>query len=106
MLVVAAMMYAVSTSHENDCLRRSKHVFSAYRAVTICRSLNTAMRISDGNMNADAAGLFTLSASCYCQRGMIASYLAMEKVFAEALPNPADPTIVTMIYTFLGVVVP
>ncbi len=57
-LIVTKMMDTVATTHEHNGLRRSEHVFTAYRAVTVCRTLNTAMGIANRNRQTHTASLY------------------------------------------------
>ena len=56
-LVIAAVMDAVATAHEDDGLRRGEHVFTTNRTVAIGGALDAAMSITDGNRHANATGL-------------------------------------------------
>lgn len=47
MFVIAPMMYAVATRHENYGLWRGEHVFTTNRTVTISRPFYTAVRVSN-----------------------------------------------------------
>lgn len=57
MLVVASMMDAMATTHEDNRLWGCKHVFTTNRTVAVCRAFNAAMSLSDANGKTDTASL-------------------------------------------------
>lgn len=55
--VVAALVDAMAAAHEDHGAGGTKHVFPAYRAVTVCRSLDAAVGVADRHGDANAACL-------------------------------------------------
>ncbi len=58
MFMVAAMMNAMTTTHENYSLRRGEHIFATDRTVTIGGSFNAAVSVAYRDGHANAAGLY------------------------------------------------
>lgn len=88
MLLVARVMDTVPATHENDSLRRRKHVLATDGAVTVHRSFDADVLIAQIHANADVADF------------------AMEKVFARALADAADAAVVAVVDRLFRVVVP
>ena len=47
MEIVATMMNAVTTLHEDHGLGRGEHVFAAYRAIAVCGTFDTLVCVLD-----------------------------------------------------------
>ena len=50
-------MDAMATAHEDDGLRRRKHVFTTDGTIAVRRSFDASMSLADGDGDARAAGL-------------------------------------------------
>lgn len=59
MLVIASMMDAMATTHEDDSLWGRKHVLAAYRTVAVRRAFDTAMSLPDTNRKTYATSLYS-----------------------------------------------
>lgn len=104
-------MDTVTTPHHNHCFWGSKHVVAANGTVALSGPFNTPMRVLNRDRQTDAACLRLISIMRRRRQPLLKSagqstYLAMEEVLSESLPNATDATIVAMIDAFLPVIVP
>ena len=58
MLLVAALVNAMTAAHKNNSLRRGEHVFATDRAITVCGAFNAAVSVPYRYAQANHASLF------------------------------------------------
>jgi hypothetical protein len=88
MILVAAMMNAMTAWHENDHTRTRKHVLATNRTITLQRPFNAPMIILQAHRHANP------------------TRIAMEVILAQALADPTQTAFIAMVNLFAGVVVP
>jgi hypothetical protein len=84
----ARFMDAVTTAHEYDGIAGCEHILPADGTVAFGRVFNTAVAFLDLNGHTGNA------------------FLAVEEILAEAFAQPTDPAVVTVVYAFMGIIVP
>jgi len=84
----AFIMNAVAASHKNNGIRGREHVLAADGTIALGNAFDTAVSGFDGYRHAGTARL------------------AVEEILPNPFTNPADSTIVAMIYAFFTVIVP
>lgn len=102
-------MNRVTTVHENDGLVRGEHVLAAYWTVSVCRTFYAFVVVGLCDRYARTTGLWLRRLASHngmVRASLTCTYLAVEEVLVQPMPNSADTTVITVIYGLVYVVTP